>query len=75
MALTILAIPFIVVGVFITPYGVDAARCFSIGSVSNGGYCFGPGSQLPEIIKYGSVAIGFGLLYFGRLQIKRSRGS
>jgi hypothetical protein len=28
---------------------------------------------MPEFIKYGSVAVGFGLLYAGRLQIRRRR--
>ena len=28
---------------------------------------------MPEVIKYGSVAVGFALLYAGRLQIKRQR--
>jgi hypothetical protein len=29
---------------------------------------------MPEVIKYGSVAVGFALLYAGRLQIRRQRG-
>ena len=28
---------------------------------------------MPEVIKYGSVAVGFALLYAGRLQIKWQR--
>ncbi len=74
MALTILAIPFIFVGAFISVYSVDAARCFAIGSAGKGGYCFEPGSYLPETIKYGCVLIGFALLYAGRRQIRRRRG-
>jgi hypothetical protein len=75
MVLTILAIPFLVLGVFISPYTLASARCLAIGSVSNGGYCFEPGSHLPEAIKYGCVLLGFALLYAGRRQIKRARGS
>ena len=29
--------------------------------------------SMPEVIKYGSVAVGFAFLYGGRLQIKRRR--
>jgi len=74
MALTILSIPFIFVGAFITVYSADAVRCFAIGSANKGGYCFEPGSQMPELIKYGCVIFGFALLYAGRRQIKRARG-
>ncbi len=57
-------------GVFLKPYTQDNARCFNlVGKV----YCFEQSSQMPEIIKYGSVLVGFGLLYAGRRQIKRHR--
>ena len=74
MALTILSIPFIFVGAFISVYSVDATRCFAIGSASKGGYCFEQSSYMPETIKYGCVLFGFALLYAGRRQIKRARG-
>jgi len=74
MGLTILAIPFILFGVFAKPYAVDASRCISIGFAGARPYCFERELQMPEIIKYGSVAVGFALLYAGRLQIKRQRG-
>ena len=73
MGLTILAIPFILFGVFVKPYGVDSSRCISAKFVAARPFCFEQGSQMPEIIKYGSVAVGFALLYAGRLQIKRQR--
>ena len=71
MGLTILAIPFILFGVFVKPYAVDGSRC--IGFAGARPYCFKQESQMPEIIKYGSMAVGFALLYAGRLQIKRQR--
>ena len=71
MGLTILAIPLIILGVFLKPYTVDNSRCISIAVARP--YCFEQGSNLPEIIKYGSVVAGFALLYAGRLQIKRQR--
>jgi len=74
MALTILAIPFLVLGVFISPYSHQDQRCYTVKFVSNGAYCFEQGSYMPETIKYGSVLFGFGLLYAGRRQIKRQRG-
>ena len=74
MALTILAIPLIVLGIFIKPYSQESARCFSIRFAGNGAYCFEQGSYMPETIKYGSVLAGFALLYAGRRQIKRGRG-
>jgi hypothetical protein len=46
-------------------------RCISIASARP--YCFEQGSQMPEVIKYGSVLAGFALLYAGRLQIRRQR--
>ena len=74
MALTIFAIPFILLGVLIKPYSLESARCFSIRFAGNGAYCFEQGSNLPETIKYGFVLAGFALLYAGRRQIQRRRG-
>ena len=45
-------------------------RCIG---VAKDKFCFERTSQMPEFIKYGSMAVGFGLLYAGRLQIKRRR--
>ena len=72
MALTILSIPLIFVGAFIKIYAVEATRCVAL--LGKSGFCFDPGSDLPEMIKYGSVLIGFGLLYLGRRQIRHQRG-
>jgi hypothetical protein len=74
MALTILAIPLLVMGVLISPYTQQGQRCFGVGLAHNNGYCFEQGSQMPETIKYGLVAAGFVLLYAGRRQIQRKRG-
>jgi hypothetical protein len=74
MALTILSIPFIVLGVFLKPYSFESSRCVNVSFVRSQPYCFAQDSQMPEIIKYGSVVVGFALLYVGRLQIKRQRG-
>ena len=71
MFLTVLAIPFIFFGAFVKPYDKQPERCFS---VSQYPFCFEHGSYMPEVIKFGSVAFGFGLLYLGRRQIKRRRG-
>ena len=71
MALTILAIPFLLLGVFVSPTTQQAQRCLTIGKEA---FCFEQGSSMPETIKYGSVLIGFGLLYAGRRQIRRQRG-
>jgi hypothetical protein len=73
MGLTILAIPLIILGVFIKPYSTENARCISINVGGARPYCFEQGSNMPEIIKYGSVLAGFALLYAGRLQINRQR--
>jgi len=73
MGLTILAIPLIVLGVFIKPYSLESSRCVSI-FASARPYCFARESNMPEIIKYGSLLAGFVLIYAGRLQIKRQRG-
>ena len=74
MGLTILAIPLIMLGVFIKPYSLDNSRCLSIAFAGPRPYCFEQNSNLPEVIKYGSVLAGFALLYAGRLQIRRQRG-
>src|SRR5262249_56958684 len=71
MGLTILAIPLIILGVFIKPYSTENSRCISISFA--GARCFEQCSNLPEVIKYGSVLAGFALLYVGRMQIKRQR--
>jgi len=74
MGLTILAIPLILLGVFIKPYSTDSLRCVSINFASARPYCFEQGSSMPELMKYGSLLAGFVLIYAGRLQIKRQRG-
>ncbi|MEI9803491.1 MAG: hypothetical protein WDN48_02205 [Pseudolabrys sp.] len=71
MALTILAIPFLFFGVFVKTQDVGLQRCIGVGQST---YCFEQSSTMPEKIKYGSVLVGFGLLYLGRRQIQRSRG-
>ena len=73
MGLTILAIPLIILGVFIKPFSQDNLRCLSLGFASARPYCFEQSSYMPEVIKYGSAVAGFALLYAGRLQIKRGR--
>ncbi len=74
MGLTILSIPFIILGVFLKPYSLDNARCINISFVRSQPFCFAQDSSTPEIIKYGSVVAGFALLYAGRRQIKKQRG-
>jgi len=74
MGLTILAIPFILLGVFIRPYEAGAERCFKIELLSKGAYCFEQASMMPEIVKYGCMAVGIALIYAGRRQIKQARG-
>ena len=74
MGLTILSIPLIALGVFLKPYSFENSRCINISVLRSQPYCFAQDSQMPEIIKYGSVVAGFALLYAGRLQIKRQRG-
>ena len=74
MALTILAIPFLILGALISPYTLQDQRCFKVNLISRGTYCFEQGSNMPETIKYGSALIGFGLIFAGRRQIKRQRG-
>jgi hypothetical protein len=70
MALTVLAIPFLLFGIFVNPSTQQSQRCLNFGKEA---YCFEQGSTMPETIKYGSVLVGFGLLFLGRQQIKRRR--
>jgi hypothetical protein len=72
MGLTILAIPLILLGIFIKPYAVDSS-CISVSFAGARPYCFEQGSNLPEVIKYGCLLAGFALIYAGRMQIKRQR--
>jgi hypothetical protein len=71
MPLTLLAIPFILFGALVRPYDQQSQRCFSVNQYP---FCFERGSSMPEIIKYGSVAVGFGFVYAGRRMIRRRRG-
>lgn len=71
MFLTLLSIPFIFFGAFVKPYEKPPQRCLSVNQQP---FCFEQSSSMPEIIKYGSVVVGFGLLYAGRRQIRRRRG-
>ena len=70
MWLTVLAIPFLFFGVFVRTSDDGAQRCIGMGKDK---MCYERTSQMPEFIKYGSVALGFGFLYLGRLQIRRRR--
>ena len=70
MLLTLLAIPFILFGAFVKPYDQQEQRCFA---VNKSPFCFERSSPMPEIIKYGSVAVGFGLIYAGRWRMRRRR--
>jgi hypothetical protein len=71
MLLTLLAIPFILFGAFVKPYEQPFKRCISVNQTP---FCFEQGSSMPEVIKYGSVLVGFGFLYAGRRMIRRKRG-
>jgi hypothetical protein len=71
MLLTLLAIPFFLFGAFVKPYDQQGQRCFAVNQTP---FCFERGSLMPEVIKYGSVAFGFGLVYVGRRMIRRRRG-
>jgi len=73
MGLTILAVPLILLGIFIKPYAVDSSRCISVSFAGARPYYFEQGSNLPEAIKYGCLLAGFALIYAGRMQIKRQR--
>jgi hypothetical protein len=75
MLLTMFALPFLILGIFITPYSLANARCFSVSFVSKSPFCFELASNMPEIVKYGSLLLGFALIYLGRQQIRRARGS
>jgi len=71
MGLTILAIPLIILGVFIKPYSQENSRCIGVANARP--YCFEQGSNLPEVIKYGSALAVFALISPPRLHIKRQR--
>lgn len=73
MGLTLLSIPFLILGVLLNPFTQGTQRCVGVKVGAPNALCFEQGSQMPETIKYGAVAVGFGLLYAGRRQIKRRR--
>jgi hypothetical protein len=74
MILTMLALPFMILGLFVKPYAVEGMRCVAISFVSKQPFCFPAESLGPEVIRYGALAIGFALIYAGRWQIRRQRG-
>jgi hypothetical protein len=73
VGLTLFAIPFLVLGLFLNPHDQGTQRCIGVKAGGPESVCFGPGSQMPEIIKYGAALIGFGLIYAGRRQLQRRR--
>lgn len=75
MGLTILAIPFLILGVMLSPFDQGTQRCVAVKKGGADAVCFEQGSKAPEAIKYGAVAVGFLLIYAGRRQMKRRRGS
>jgi hypothetical protein len=74
VGLTILAIPFLIMGVLLNPFNKGTQRCLGAKAGGPDALCFEQGSKMPETLKYGSVALGFLLVYAGRRQIKRRRG-
>ena len=74
MGLTILAIPFLILGVLLSPFNQGLQRCIAVKKGAADAFCFEQGSKAPEAIKYGAVAVGFLLIYAGRRQLKRRRG-
>ncbi|MDP2410862.1 MAG: hypothetical protein Q8M26_11325 [Pseudolabrys sp.] len=71
MALTMLAIPFLILGVFINPYTQGAERCFNLNFISKTPFCFEASSNMPEIVQYGSLMFAFVLIYTGRHLMRR----
>jgi threonine/homoserine/homoserine lactone efflux protein len=55
MILTMLALPFIILGIFIKPHTVDSMRCVAINFVSKQPFCFPADSLGPEVIRYGAL--------------------
>ena len=73
MALTLFAIPFVVLAVLLTPFDQGTQRCVGVKKGGPDALCFEQGSKMPETIKYGAAAVGFGLLYAGRRRLKARR--
>ena len=73
MALTFLAIPFLILGVLLNPFDLGGQSCVGVKKGGADALCFEQGSKMPETIKYGAVAVGFGLLYASRRRLKRQR--
>lgn len=73
MGLTILALPFIIFGAFVKPYAAGVNRCFAVNFLAREPFCFDAASSMPEVIKYGSLLLGFALIYAGRQQIRRAK--
>jgi hypothetical protein len=74
MGLTILAIPFLILGVLLNPFNQGEQRCLAVKKGVADAWCFEQGSKMPEGIKYGAVAVGFLLIYAGRRQMNRRKG-
>lgn len=73
MALTLFSIPFLILGVLLNPFDQGDRRCIGVKKGGADALCFEQGSKMPETIKYGAVAVGFGLLYAGRRRLKARR--
>lgn len=73
MGLTILAIPFLILGVLLNPFNQGTQRCLGVKAGAADALCFERGSKMPEAIKYGAVAVGFLLIYAGRRRLRRRR--
>jgi hypothetical protein len=73
MGLTILAIPFLILGVLLNPFNQGTQRCLGVKAGAADAFCFEQGSKMPETIKYGAVAVGFLLIYAARRRLKRRR--
>ncbi len=74
MAYIIIALPFVFLGGFTRDYTFrDGETCFFVDLVNWGPSCYAPGSLVPFLFHYGSMALGLALLITGYLQVRHKR--
>jgi hypothetical protein len=74
MLLILLGLPFVLFGALTNIYAIEGrGKCLYTDPVNWGPFCFAANSMVPEIVVYGAVALGLGLMILGNVLVRRRR--
>ena len=74
IALMLAGLPLVMFGAFSRTYTINSlGSCIFVDGLKLGPFCFPVGSMLPEIIVFGAMALGLGLVLLGNIKMRAAR--